>query len=152
MTRTRIKICGICTPADAEHAISAGADAIGMVFYAQSARHIAISVAREITNRVPPFASTVGLFVNSNYQEVCNVLSEVPLDLLQFHGDEDEEFLKILTVKKYNKIKDYWIILHSQMHNIQKDHTTDMQLENLKVDIGVPDSKFTERMMRRGIK
>ena len=66
--------------------------------------------------------------------------------------DEDDEFLKTLTVKKYDKIKDYWIILHSQMHNIQKDHTTDMLLENLKVDIGVPDSKFTERMMKRGIK
>ncbi len=66
--------------------------------------------------------------------------------------DEDEEFLKTLTVNKYDKIKDYWIILHSQMHNIQKDHTTDMQLENLNVDIGIPDSRFTERMMKRGIK
>ena len=66
--------------------------------------------------------------------------------------DEDEDFLKTLTVKKYGKIKDYWIIMHSQMHNIQKDHTTDMLLENLKIDIGVPDSKLTERMMKRGIK
>jgi outer membrane lipoprotein-sorting protein len=66
--------------------------------------------------------------------------------------DEDEEFLKTLTVKEYEKIKDYWIILHSRMHNIQKDHTTDMLLENLKIDIGVPGSKFTERMMKRGIK
>jgi hypothetical protein len=66
--------------------------------------------------------------------------------------DEDEEFLKTLTVKRYDKIKDFWIILNSQMHNIQKDHTTDMRLENLKVDIGVSDSKFTERMMKRGIK
>jgi len=66
--------------------------------------------------------------------------------------NEDEDFLKTLTVKKYEKIKDYWIILHSQMHNIQKDHTTDMLLENLQVDIGVPGSKFTERMMKRGIK
>jgi len=65
--------------------------------------------------------------------------------------DEDEDFLKTLTVKEYDKIKDYWIILHSQMHNIQKDHTTDMLLENLKVDIGVSDSKFTERIMRRGM-
>jgi len=65
--------------------------------------------------------------------------------------DEDEDFLKTLTVKEYDKIKDYWIILHSQMHNIQKDHTTDMLLEKLKVDIGVSDSKFTERIMRRGM-
>lgn len=66
--------------------------------------------------------------------------------------DEDEDFLKTLTVKKYEKIKDYWIILHSQMHNILKDHTTDMQLENLQVDIGIPGSTFTDRMMKRGIK
>jgi len=92
MTRTRIKVCGICSSADAEHAIAAGADAIGLVFYSQSARYIPVSTARDIANHIPPFASTVGLFVNSDHQEVCNVLSEVPLDLLQFHGDEDEEF------------------------------------------------------------
>ena len=66
--------------------------------------------------------------------------------------DEDEEHLKTLSVKKYDKIKDYWIITNSQMHNVQKDHTTDMKLENLKIDIGIADNKFTERMMKRGIK
>jgi outer membrane lipoprotein-sorting protein len=66
--------------------------------------------------------------------------------------DEDGDLLKTLTVEKYGKIKDYWIITHSVMHNVQKDHTTDMQLKNLKIDIGIPDNKFTERMMKRGIK
>jgi len=66
--------------------------------------------------------------------------------------DEDDEHLKTLSVKKFEKIKDYWIILNSQMHNIQKDHTTDMKLENLKVDSGVSANKFSERMMKRGIK
>jgi outer membrane lipoprotein-sorting protein len=80
------------------------------------------------------------------------IIKEKWIGLKKEFYDEDEEFLKTLTVKKYDKIKDYWILLHSQMHNIQKDHTTDMLLENLKVDIGVPDSKFTERMMKRGIK
>jgi outer membrane lipoprotein-sorting protein len=65
--------------------------------------------------------------------------------------DEDGEALKTLTVKSYKKIKDYWVITHSVMHNIQKDHTTDMQLNDLKIDIGIPGNKFTERMMRRGL-
>lgn len=65
--------------------------------------------------------------------------------------DEDGEHLKTLSVKKYEKIKDYWIILISEMHNVQKDHTTKMELSNVKVDTGIPASKFTERMMKRGI-
>lgn len=94
MTRIRVKVCGLCTLADAEHAIIAGADAIGMVFYSKSPRYISISDAQEIVSHIPPFASTVGLFVNSSSDTVRNVLSEVPLDLLQFHGDEDESFCK----------------------------------------------------------
>jgi len=66
--------------------------------------------------------------------------------------DEDEELLKTLTVKKYEKIKNFWIILHSEMHNVQKDHTTKMELANMIIDGGIPDNKFTERMMRRGLK
>lgn len=92
MTRTRVKVCGITTPGDAGDALAAGADAIGMVFYSRSPRHLSISAAREITAAMPPFTSTVGLFVNSSYQDVSTVLADVPLDLLQFHGDEDESF------------------------------------------------------------
>lgn len=65
--------------------------------------------------------------------------------------DEDDERLKTLSVIKYEKIKDYLILTHSRMHNVQKDHTTNMLLENLKVDVGVPNNKFTERMMKRGL-
>ena len=66
--------------------------------------------------------------------------------------DEDGEHLKTLSVKKYEKINDYWIILHSQMKNVQKNHTTEMELNNVKIEQGVPDNKFTERIMKRGIK
>ena len=92
MTRTRIKVCGITSPADAGCAITAGADAIGMVFYSKSPRHVSISSAREILASMPPFTSTVGLFVNSSQEDVSTVLADVPLDLLQFHGDEGESF------------------------------------------------------------
>ena len=66
--------------------------------------------------------------------------------------DEDEELLKTLTNKKYEKIKGYWTILSSEMHNVQKDHTTKMELANVKLDTGIPANKFTERMMKRGLK
>ena len=92
MNRTRVKVCGICTSVDAELAITAGVDAIGMVFYSKSPRHVSIATARVIASAIPPFVSTVGLFVNSSQQHIREVLSEVQLDLLQFHGDEDEAF------------------------------------------------------------
>ncbi len=92
MSRTRVKVCGICTADDAVAAVSAGADAIGMVFYPKSPRHISVSTAKYITSSLPPFVSAVGLFVNSSFQDVSDVLAEVQLTLLQFHGDEDESF------------------------------------------------------------
>jgi outer membrane lipoprotein-sorting protein len=65
--------------------------------------------------------------------------------------DEDGELLKILTIKEVKKISGFWIITHSEMKNIQKNHKTIIQLSNIKINTGVPASKFTERMMMRGI-
>jgi phosphoribosylanthranilate isomerase len=92
MTRTRIKICGICTPADAITVVQSGADAIGMVFYDRSPRHVSLDQAAEIAAVIPPFISTVCLFVNAERGDINEVISRVKPDLLQFHGDEDEEF------------------------------------------------------------
>lgn len=66
--------------------------------------------------------------------------------------DEDGELLKTLTVKKFSQIKGIWIIMMSEMHNVQKEHTTKMQLSNVILNSGIPANKFTERMMRRGLK
>ncbi len=66
--------------------------------------------------------------------------------------DEDDELLKTLTVKEHKKIKNYWVITKSEMHNVQKNHITKMELANLKLDTGIPANKFTERMMKRGAK
>lgn len=65
--------------------------------------------------------------------------------------DEDGELLKILKINKFEKISGIWIITHSEMENIQKSHRTGMQLDNIKINTGIPSSKFTERMMMRGI-
>jgi phosphoribosylanthranilate isomerase len=86
--RTRLKICGFTDVDSAVYAAHLGVDAIGLVFYANSSRHVSIEKAIEITQALPPFTSVVGLFVNAEENEIRNVLAQVPLDYLQFHGDE----------------------------------------------------------------
>jgi len=84
----RSKICGITSVADALVAAEAGADAIGLVFYGKSPRAVSIAQAREIIAALPPFVTTVGLFVNASRCEINETLDAVALDVLQFHGDE----------------------------------------------------------------
>ena len=85
---TRVKICGITRIEDAVAAATAGADAIGLVFYPKSSRYVTATVAAEIVSELPPFVSTVGLFVNHSADQVNRICDQVELDLLQFHGDE----------------------------------------------------------------
>lgn len=91
MSAVRSKICGITRIEDALAAVEAGADAIGLVFYAKSPRAVTVQQARAIIAALPPFISTVGLFVNASPCELNETLDAVPLDLLQFHGDETPE-------------------------------------------------------------
>jgi phosphoribosylanthranilate isomerase len=86
--RTRVKICGITRPGDAASAVAAGADAIGLVFYEPSPRHVNAALARDIALQVGPFVSIVGLFVNAAPAAVQATIEQVPLSLLQFHGQE----------------------------------------------------------------
>lgn len=89
--RTRIKICGLTREEDVRAAVEAGADAIGFVFYPPSPRFVDFERAAELARLVPPFVTVVGLFVNAGWDYVENALKTVPLQLLQFHGDEREE-------------------------------------------------------------
>lgn len=77
---------------DARVAINAGADALGLVFYPKSSRYVELSAAAEIAQSVGPFVTVVGLFVNAEVAQVREALEAVGLDLLQFHGDEDEAY------------------------------------------------------------
>ncbi len=88
MSVVRSKICGITRLEDGLAAVAAGADAIGLVFYARSPRAVSIEQARAIVAGLPPFVTTVGLFVDMPQRDIEAVLAAVPLDLLQFHGDE----------------------------------------------------------------
>ncbi len=89
---TRVKICGLTRPEDVQAAVEHGADALGFVFYGPSPRSVSVEQAAELVRQVPAFVSVVGLFVNPSQQDVEAVLNRVPLDLLQFHGDESAEF------------------------------------------------------------
>jgi phosphoribosylanthranilate isomerase len=92
--RTRSKICGITRPEDGLLAASQGADAIGLVFYGPSPRNVTREQARAVIDALPPFVTTVGLFVDAGDVEVRAILDEVPLDLLQFHGSEEEGYCR----------------------------------------------------------
>ncbi len=90
--RTRVKICGITREEDAKAAVESGADAIGLVFYSKSPRYVDLTSAHKIACAVGPFVTVVGLFVNASIDQVNEVVDAVGLDLLQFHGDEDEAY------------------------------------------------------------
>ena len=92
--RTRVKICGITRVEDAKAAVQHGCDAIGLVFYEQSPRFVTPAKAAEIVAVVPPFVSTVGLFVDAPPDYVRAVMTQVRLDLLQFHGDETPDYCR----------------------------------------------------------
>ncbi len=107
MSAVRSKICGITRIEDALAAAEAGADAIGLEFYPKSPRAVTVLQARAIIAALPPFITTVGLFVNASRCELNETLDAVALDMLQFHGDETPEecdgyhrpYIKALRVK-----------------------------------------------------
>ena len=105
MIRTRVKICGITRVQDAVCAVNAGADAIGLVFYAPSPRYVSIEQAQKIVAAMSPFVSVVGLFVNAPKTEVEAVLSKVRLDILQFHGDETVGECEQINLPYYKAIR-----------------------------------------------
>lgn len=90
--RTRVKICGITRLQDAEAAAHAGADAIGLVFYPPSPRCVSLEQAVRLRAALPPFVTTVALFVNPSRDEVAQVLQKVRPSMLQFHGEEAADF------------------------------------------------------------
>lgn len=92
--QTRVKFCGMTQAQDVRHAVDLGVDALGFVFVKDSLRSLKIEQARQLVGEVPPFVMTVGLFMNAEVGHVRNVLNNVNMNLLQFHGEEDEEFCR----------------------------------------------------------
>ena len=91
---TRIKICGITRVEDARVAVDSGADAIGLVFYDKSPRCVDVERAAQIVSVVPPFVTVVALFVDELAANIARILDHLPVDLVQFHGNEDAAFCR----------------------------------------------------------
>ncbi len=89
---TKVKICGLKEPAHVKAAVDAGADAIGFVF-APSSRRVTVEQAKELAQKIPSGVLKVGVFVNPTREEVARAFREVPLDLVQYHGDESADFI-----------------------------------------------------------
>ena len=94
LLRTRVKICGFTRTDDALYAAYCGTDAIGLVFYPPSPRHVEIEQAHHIVSALPPFVTVVGLFVDAGKDQVLDVLKRIPIDLLQFHGEETPDYCR----------------------------------------------------------
>lgn len=133
-SRTRVKICGLTRVDDARAAAEAGADAIGLVFYGPSPRVVSLERATAIVEAVPPFVSVVGLFVNPTRAEVEATLAAVPLDILQFHGDEPPEFCESFTrpyLKAVRVRPDTDLLAFQQRYATARGHLFDAWHEEL---------------------
>ena len=103
--RTRVIICGITRVEDALAAVNAGADAIGLVFYAPSPRYVTIAQAQQIVAALPPFVSVVALFVNATIAEIETILAQLRIDIVQFHGDETPAQCQQINLPYYKAIR-----------------------------------------------
>jgi phosphoribosylanthranilate isomerase len=117
----RVKICGITNVQDAHRALDYGADALGFVFYAKSPRCVSPVMARRIISTLPPFVTTVGLFVNETIDQVRYVRRESGIDLLQLHGDESPETVSALgpDVIKAIRVKDLDSVTGLDIYNVR---------------------------------
>jgi phosphoribosylanthranilate isomerase len=100
----KVKICGVTSVSDAQAAVQAGADAVGLMFYSGSPRHISMEAAQEIARTLPPSVIRVGVFVDPSPSDVFAAIQLCGLNLLQFHGAESSEFCQqfgVMTMKAF---------------------------------------------------
>lgn len=105
MAVVRVKICGITNPEDAWLSVDAGADALGFIFYKGSPRHINPDEAKAIVSTLPPFLTTVGVFVDEEIERVIDIADYLGLTAIQLHGNESPEYCRRLSRRIIKTIK-----------------------------------------------
>jgi phosphoribosylanthranilate isomerase len=152
--RTRVKICGITRVEDGLAASAAGADAVGLNFYAPSPRAVDIEQAVTIRRALPPFLTVVGLFVNADEATVAHTVERVQLDVLQFHGEETaalcerfgRPYMKAVHVKERVDVRDAAVRYASARALVLDTHDDELwggsgrtfDWELVPADIGLP--------------
>jgi len=126
---TRVKICGITSRDDARNAALLGADAIGLNFYERSPRYVDSSVASRIIESVPPFVSTVGVFVNHpNPQGLEDLALSLGLDAVQLHGNETPDYCSM--IQKVKVIKAFRVDAAFRLESLKNYETTMFLLDS----------------------
>lgn len=121
---TRVKICGITNQADADVAVSAGADALGFIFFPGSPRYVKPDKVRAISEGLPPFISLVGVFVNEVATQVNELAAKCRLNAIQLHGDESPEYCTEIDrpVVKVFRVKNAHWLRESAPYNVSALH------------------------------
>ena len=160
-SRTRIKICGLSRPEDVRAAVESGADALGFVFFSASPRNVRAEDASALIQSVPPFVTTVGLFVNAETSEVERIVSRTGISLLQFHGDETEmdcaetaaavnlPFIRAFRVKPETKPQD--LVQYEEKYRAASRHFSGLLLDSYTPAYGGSGKVFNWSLISKEI-
>ena len=129
MMHTRVKICGVRTSDIARSAVDAGAHALGLVFASGSPRLISFEEAGAIAREVPPFVELVGLFVDHDVKQIRSLADDLPITLIQLHGDYDAGAIDALSPHRVIRAVNfdvesaldtltYWDQMHRELDNL----------------------------------
>ncbi len=159
--RTRIKICGLTRSEDVLVSVKAGADALGFVFYPESPRYISPDKAKELVCLVPPFVTTVGLFVNATKNEVADIARHTGISLLQFHGDESPEncaaiaamadlpFIRVFRISSDTKCQD--LIQYENEYRAASRYFSGLLLDSYSEEYGGTGKVFNWSLIEKEI-
>lgn len=138
----KIKICGITSSQDAQLALRAGADVLGLIFTSVSPRCISISQAQDIIKNISPFAVITGVFQDQDISEIMNIINSTGIQVIQLHGKEDLEYIKEL--RQYTQlpvIKAYRQPQKAEI-NILKDLERNKLIQGMLIDKESPEYNY----------